>query len=182
MSDKLSEHDKETQQGKGGKTPLIICIVICIAVIIVLSVAIILIAGGKEEEAPLRNVVINKENVEDVIDEMLQQEFIPQGYYSVRMNTTWYFSTGDAISENAIVENVVENTNDVYFDVFLADNEDEPIYQSPVLPRGSKLESIALDKELPTGTYDCIMVYHLIDEEQNTLSTLRVGFTIVVEQ
>lgn len=178
MSDKLSGQNQNTSQGKGGKILLIVCIV----VIAVLLVTIVLLVKGNDKEAPKRNVVVTKKNAEQVVDEMIHQEYIPQGYYSASMSTTWHFASGDAISEDAYVANVAENTNDVYFDIFLAENENEPIYQSPVLPRGSELENIALDQELSAGTYDCVMIYHLVDEEQNTISTLRVGFTIIIEQ
>lgn len=97
------------------------------------------------------------------------------------MTTTWHFETGDAASRDAYVANVAENTNDIYFDVFLAEQEDEPIYQSPVIPRGSELDEVILDKSLDVGSHDCIMIYHLINENQETVSTLRVAFTIVIE-
>ena len=83
-------------------------------------------------------------------------------------------------SYDAVVENVEKNTNDVYFDVELSDTE-ETIYESPVIPRGSHLEALTLDKELEAGTYDCVLTYHLIDEDQNTVSTLRMGLTVMVE-
>jgi hypothetical protein len=63
----------------------------------------------------------------------------------------------------------------------LADTE-ENIYSSPVLPIGSHLEDITLDKELEDGTYDCVMTYTLVDEDQNPLSSVRVSLTIVVGQ
>jgi len=178
MSDKQSGQNKRTGKGKGGK----ILLIICIAVIVALLATVVLLVKAMNKKAPKRNVVVTKENAEEIVNDMVQQEYVPVGYYTVSMSTTWHFASQDAISEDAYVQNLLENTNDVYFDVFLADNEDEPVYQSPVIPRGSELENIALDKELSAGTYDCVMVYHLIDEEQNTLSTLRVGFTIIVEQ
>lgn len=168
-----------SEQKKNGKT----VIVICAAVIVVLLAAVIyLLMSRKEEEPEKRNVVVNRDNVEDVVDGMLNREYVEPGYYSASMTTTWHFSTGDAVSEDAYVANLEENTNDVYFDIFLEENEEEAIYKSPILPRGSELGSIALDKPLSAGTYDCVMIYHLIDEDMNTLSTLRVGFTIIVEQ
>ncbi len=97
------------------------------------------------------------------------------------MNTTWHFETGDSASYDAYVANVAENTNDVYFDIFLEGQEEEPIYQSPVIPRGSEMEEITLDKPLDAGTHNCVLIYHLVDEEQKTVSTLQVGLTIVVE-
>ncbi len=152
-----------------------------VIIIILLAVLVFLLLKGKEDE-PKRNVVVNKDNVEKVTDEMINQKYVEPGYYNVEMPMEWHFKTGDAASEDAFVRNVEENTNDVYFDVFLADDESESILESPVIPRGSEMENIALDKPLKKGTHDCVMVYHLIDEEQNTLSTLRVGFKIVVEK
>lgn len=98
------------------------------------------------------------------------------------MTNTWHFETGDGVSRDAYVQNLPENTNDVYFDLFLAGQETESIYQSPVIPRGSELTEIALDKPLEAGTYDCVLIYHLVDEEQKTISTLRVAVVIVVEE
>ena len=72
--------------------------------------------------------------------------------------------------------------NDVYFDVVLAEDEEHVIYSSPVIPRGGRLEEIALDEVLEAGTYDCVMIYHLIDEEQNTISTLRVAVKVIIQQ
>ena len=174
-----SEHNSETGQNKIGKGLLIagICVII-----VLLTVIIVLLVRGKEEEAPRRNVVVTQDNVDEVLDDLVFQDYVEPGYYSVSMTTTWHFSTGDAVSEDAYVANVVENTNDIYFDVFLAEDESQAILESPILPRGSELEEIALDTVLPAGTYDCVMVYHLIDEEQDTVSTLRVGFVIIVEQ
>jgi hypothetical protein len=43
------------------------------------------------------------------------------------------------------------------------------------------MDNIQLDTPLDAGTYDCVMIYHLVDEDQNTVSELRVGLTITVE-
>ena len=170
----------EKKQGNGLKIAIIVGIAV---VIVLLVVVIVLLVKGKEEpDEEKRNVVINSQNAEQVVEEMTNQEFVAPGYYTTTMSTTWHFSKGDAVSEDAYVENIAENTNDVYFDVYLADDETDPILASPVIPRGSRLDNIALDKPLDAGTYDCVMVYHLVDEEQNTISTLRIAFTIIVEQ
>lgn len=152
-----------------------------VLVAVVLAVVIIFFLSKEPEDEPKRNVVVTKDNIEEITDDMMNQDYIEPGYYSTSMSTTWHFATGNAISEDAYVANVEENTNDIYFDVFLADDENEAILKSPILPRGSELDNIALDVQLSAGTYDCVMVYHLVDEEQNTISTLRVGFTIIVE-
>jgi hypothetical protein len=119
--------------------------------------------------------------VDEILSDMENAEVVEPGYYTATMTNDWHFATGNAVSEDAYVENVTENTNDVYFDVVLAEDEDNVIYKSPIIPRGSRLENIALDTDLDAGTYNCVLIYHLVDEEQNTVSTLRVTVTITVE-
>lgn len=176
----MAEKVKKGKQNVEKKSKKIIIIGTAIIILLIVVIIFLLFKGqGQEEEK--RNVVVTRDNIEQVADDIMNQEYIEPGYYSTSMSTTWHFSTGDAISEDAYVENREENTNDVYFDVFLADNEEEAIFKSPLLPRGSELNNIALDTKLSAGTYDGVLVYHLVDEEQNTVSTLRVGVTIIIE-
>ncbi len=180
--------NSKQHKDSGRKTNQLILIFCAVVIIILLAVVIALLvrrggdAAGVSGE-PKRNVVVNTENAESMAEQMVEDavEYVEPGYYTVNMATEWHFSKGDAISSDARVDNVIENTNDVYFDVFLEDDESEAIYKSPVIPRGSFLENIALDKPLEKGTYDCVMVYHLIDDNQDTISTLRVTIQIVVE-
>lgn len=170
---------KKAKNGSGKKTKILL--MAGAVIIVVLIAAIVFLLVNRPRDEPKRNVVVTKDNAEQVVEDMINQEYVEPGYYSASMSNVWHFATGDAVSEDAYVENVEGNTNDIYFDVFLADNEDEAILKSPLLPRGSELNEIALDTPLSAGTYDCVMVYHLVDEEQNTVSTLRVGLTIIVE-
>ena len=96
------------------------------------------------------------------------------------MTLDWVCPDGASASSNALVRNEANNTNDVYFDLLLRDSQ-ETIYESPVIPLGSYLDNIKLDKDLDAGTYRCVIVYHLLDENQNTVSTLNMGLTITVE-
>ena len=137
----------------------------------------------QEEETEKRNVVVTEDNVQEVIEqlsEQAEQEPVAPGYYTVTMTNEWHFADGKAVSDDAFVANDERNTNDVYLDVVLAENEDEVIYSSPVIPLGAELHDIALDTELDAGTYDCIAIYHLVDEDQNTVDTLRVRLAIIV--
>ncbi len=172
----MSGKKKEPNHGK--KT--IIVVIIC-ALIVIMLLGIIVYLLVKKDEPERRNVVVNEENAETVAEEMAEEEYVEPGYYTVSMDTDWHFSKGDAVSDDARVENLAENTNDIYFDVFLSGNEDEPIYKSPIIPRGGYLENITLDKPLDQGIYDCVIIYHLVDEDQETISTLRVAFTISVD-
>ncbi|SHI69655.1 hypothetical protein [Pseudobutyrivibrio xylanivorans] len=171
--------DTNSKGSNGLKIAIAVGVVVIVAL---LGVVIFLLVGKDKEEPERRNVVVTQDNVDEVVEEMDNQEYIEPGYYEASMNTTWTFATGSDVSEDAYVANVEGNTNDVYFDVVLAEDEDQVIYKSPVLPRGSELENIALDTPLDAGTYNCVCIYHLIDEEQKTVSTVRVGITIVVNQ
>lgn len=168
-----SEVSKNSAEKKGGKKVLIICIIII--VVLVGVVIYFLLNKGKEK----RNVVINEDNLEEIIAQMEEGDFVAPGSYEMTMNSTWYFDNGSAASENAYVENAVSNTNSVYFDIIRTDTE-ETIFESPILPVGSHLEGITLDSELDAGTYDCVLIYHLLDENDESISTVRVSVTIVV--
>lgn len=163
---------------KGG-TKAILIIALIVVIVVLVGVIVWLVTRGEDEEK--RNVVVTPDNVDEVIEQMSEAKYTEPGYYEVSMTNEWHFANGGAVSEDAYVENVANNTNDVYFDVVLAEDEDNVIYKSPVIPRGSSLEEIALDKELEAGVYDCVMIYHLVDEDQNTISTLRVTVTITIE-
>ncbi len=178
--------------GKGGKKGLVIGIIVAVVVIIALVAVIIVLVLSKKDNSgrepatqeatqERRNVVVTEDNVEEIVQQMEEAEFVEPGYYTVTMNNEWHFPDGKTASTDAYVENVPENTNDVYFDVFLAGDEENAVYESPVIQRGASLDSITLKTPLDAGTYDCVLVYHLVDEDQNTISTLRVTVTLIVE-
>jgi len=178
----------ETENNGGSKAGKI-AIACGIVVIIALLVVIVILLLNKKDPAPeaksediaARGVVVNEQNVVQALDDFVAEPTVPMGYYTVSMTNEWHFATSDATSEDAYVRNLDENTNDVFFDVFLAEDENNAIYKSPIIPRGAELENIKLDTELKAGTYDCVLVYHLIDENQNETSTLRVGIKVIVE-
>lgn len=173
---------------KTGKKSSVALIVVLSVIVVGLIVAVVLLlnqrggtgASVSSSETEKRNVVVNEEDIEEVLEQLAPDDFVPPGSYEVTMNTTWNFKDGKSPSENAYIENAVSNTNDVYFDVLLAENE-ERVFASPLIPIGSHIENITLDKELEAGTYDCVLIYYLVDEEQNVQGDLRVGLIIDVE-
>ncbi len=174
----MSEQQKNGKMGKGGKIAFAVCLVVIVAL---LGVVIFLLFRGQDEEEPKRrSVVVNEDNVDEVL-ESLEEGYVPPGYYEVTMNSTWNFESGDAPSTNAYVENTQTNANPVYFDVVREDTG-ETIYESPIIPVGSHLNEIVLDTALDAGTYDCILTYHLLDEEEQDISTLQLTVQIVVGQ
>lgn len=171
----MSKQKESNDSRKGGK----IAIAVCVVVIVALLGIVIYLLLGKKEEPVRRNVVVNKDNVDEVLEQL--EDPVPAGSYEVKMNSTWNFARGDAPSDNAYVENVEANTNSVYFDVTRTDT-DETIFESPILPVGSHLENITLDSSLPAGTYDCLVTYHLLDENEESVSTVKLTLTINIGQ
>lgn len=170
----MSEQEQKKKK-KGG-------ILVAIVIIALIGVIIYLLLHRQPEPEPekeRRGVLVTPENVEDVLKEA--DESVPEGYYTVTMNPTWHFANGREASYDSVVENVENNTHDVYFDVVLAEDEGKVLYSSPVIPRGGRLEAVELDEALNAGTYDCVVIYHLVDEKQNTISLLRVALQIVIE-
>lgn len=177
----MNNNNKTT--GKKGSTKIFVVIAVLIVVIAVMAGAIIYLISDKNEKnkdnAVNRNVVVNEQNVDKVIESMAKDEFTPVGSYEVTMNSTWNFKNGKAVSDNAYVKNAVTNTNSVYFDITRSDTG-ETILESPILPVGAYLDNITLDKELPSGQYDCVCTYHLIDEDNKPISEVSLKLNIII--
>lgn len=166
---KEKKHSEGSEKKKGGKIAAV-CIII---LIVILAIVLYFLLNDKRE------VVVNEDNVDKVISQMDQQEITPPGSYVVAMNYTWHFDNGAAVSKDAYVENAKENTNSVYFDVTLKGTE-ETIYESPIIPVGQHLNDVKLDKDLDSGTYECVATYHLLDKNDESFSTVRVTLNIVI--
>lgn len=182
--------DMNSPGAKKGSPMIAVLIVGMVVIAALLGVIAFLLLGrngGEQSLQPLRDdipnqraVIVNEENAEEVIRELAEQPATPMGYYEVSMNFSWTFPDGTSPSDNAYVENVVNNEGDVYFDVLLAEDESVVLYESPILPPGTHIDNLTLAQDLDVGTYPCVIVYHLVDEQQVTYSTLRMGMEIIV--
>jgi hypothetical protein len=189
----IKDESQKTGNANGSNKTLVILGIVAVTVIIAMAAVIValVLSRNKTEttttpaastpEPEKREVLVTEDNVAEVVQEMEQIEYVPPGYYTVTQNYIWHFPKGTEPSTDAHVENLPENTNDVYFDLFLADDEENPIYQSPVIPLGAVLEKFKLDTALEAGTYDCVMVYHLVDSEQNDISTVSMTVQVIVD-
>jgi len=187
-----SEMQNIENSGKGdGKKKILIGVVAAVVVILLVSVvsmAALLIKSNNEKKAleeagkePERKAVVTAENVDEVLQEM-QEDLTPDVpmSYIVTQNAEWIFPDGKSPSTNAVVENDSLNETPVYFEIKV-DATGEIVYSSPVLELGAQLTDFSLDKPLDAGTYTCTVVYHLVDENQNELTTVNVGTSVVVE-
>jgi len=109
------------------------------------------------------------------------EETVQDGSYEARMNVDWEFERWDKPSINAYVENAPSNTRTVYFDLRL-DDTNELIYSSPYIPVGANLAEFTLDKHVTAGEYAAIVIYHLVDDEYNELSTVAVAVKLRINE
>lgn len=183
MSVDMKTTEKSNDDGRRKK--LLIGCSVAIVILVIAVVALILSrpkAIEPEEVADngKRPVIVSEDNLDHVFDGFNKKK-APSGNYIVSMNdTVWHFTDGVSPSEDAVVYNLEQNTNAVFFDITLADTG-EVIYESPVLSLGTSIDDIKLSKALDKGDYDCIITYHLVDDEQNTISTVRMTLEIIVE-
>jgi hypothetical protein len=189
----MSGSGTPNEEGKGTKRKYIIIIIAAVVVIAAMAGVIIFLltqrsqqktpanSGIESNEEGKRSVVVTADNVEEMVEEMTSREPVQPGYYTVAMTTEWHFEDSKSVSYDAYVKNKPDNSNDVYFDLFLKDDLEEPIYESPIIPLGAELDQISLNRELPAGEYECVMKYHLVDEDQNTLDTLTVTQKVIIE-
>jgi hypothetical protein len=176
----MSEQEKK-QAGKG----ILVISIIAIVVVAVLVGIIVFLLKSQNKPEEKREVLVTEDNVEEFLEDLQEQDLneeVEQGYYTVTMVLDWHFKSNDEASYDAYVENVEGNTNDVYFDVVLEEDESRVLYSSPIIPRGGRLDDIKLNEKLDVGTHKCVCIYHLVDEEQKPVSEVRMGFRIVIEE
>lgn len=164
---------------------MVIIVAAAAVVVIAALVVVIVMLMAKKPELPssvaggsgVRGTVVTSENANQIRDELSAS--VEDGYYRTRMNTTWRFNTSTTPSKNAYVANADTNTRTVYFDVNLSDTG-ELVYSSPFIPVGSELRGFALDAELDAGTYPAIVTYHLVDDDENEITTVSVAVTLQI--
>ncbi len=176
MKKELQEKTSGTvKKDKRKKIALIVCGVVIVALVIVI-VALLWKGQGDKKK---RNVVVTKDRAEEMAEEMAN-DTTPQGYYTVTMNAEWKFEDGKSASSNAYIENAKNNSNAVYFEL-IRDDTQEVLLESPIIPVGSYMNEVTLDKKLAAGNYNCTCKYHLLDENEETISEVNMGVTLKIQ-
>ena len=133
-------------------------------------------AVSSDESGKKRDTVVNKKNVDTVAEGMEKEKSKPTSYEAV-MNTEWKLADDGMTVTNAYVENSYGNSNAVWFDVALDD--DEPLYTSSVIPVGSKVTDIKFERPVPDGRHKATVTYHLIDKSGEPAGIVKAGVTLV---
>jgi hypothetical protein len=147
-------------------------VIVCAAVII----AVLLLRAEKPAQGGVP--IVDESNISDIMAEI--DEKVARGMFETHMNTRWSFPDGKSPSSNAVMGNAPANNFSFWFTVTLADTG-ELVYTSSLLPVGSELESIVLDKDLDAGTYAAIVTIHMVDDEGAEVeSNMGINITLIV--
>lgn len=186
-------NQKQTSSGEKKNNKAIIIIIILLLIIVIGLVAVIaFLLGRKGSDTPENDaasseptrqvqessrIVLDQESAQDAVDQMRQE--VAEGMFECQMSMTWNFPDGKSESPDAYVANSGMNTHPFYFDVYF-DDTGEVIYSSPVIPVGSTISNIKLDKELPAGKYEAICLYNLLSDEETQQVTSSAEFVIQI--
>lgn len=167
------ENQNETAEKKRKKVIIIaLFVMLCAA----LAVCVYLLLSKPEaEEDKLDRGFVDENNAGTIMSEMGDK--VAEGMFECKMTTSWVFEDGKSESPNAYVANVENNLHTLYFDVY-DKTTDELLYSSPLIPVGSEIQGIKLDKELAKGEYDAVVMYTLVDESEKEVS--QAGFNITI--
>lgn len=179
-NERINSRMTPTEEARKPHTIILIVGVIVVVAVLVGVICYLALRKEPEQESRNYNTVVTPENVEEIISQLDEAEYTPVGSYEVMMNTDWVFPDGTSPATNAYVENSVNNRNTVYFTIALETDRETDIYDSPFIEPGSYIEEIVLDVDLPAGTYDAVLTYHLVDEQETEISHVSVSITLTV--
>lgn len=182
LSSRYSNSSNNSGMNRGsGKSSKTIIIMLLALVCIIGVVVIVFSDKGQNIDANAYNLVVTPDNIEE-LKQANGNATLAAGSYDVCMNSTWTFKNARSASSNAYVENVLSNTNTVKFSLTRNDTG-QLIYESPYIPVGSSLRNIKLsDESLKSGTYPCTIQYHLVDENYQNVSSVKVSLSVVIKE
>lgn len=164
--------DTQTGTESRKRNGRIIALIVVVLVALILCILLLLLRD-REDDGVGR--FVTEDNADDIMADMAEK--VGKGMFECRMTTSWTFEDASSPSTDAYVANAESNLYALYFDVY-RQPKDELLYSSPLLPVGTDIDGIKLDKKLPAGEYDAIVRYTLVDENEEEVST--VGFDITI--
>lgn len=168
--------DKIVTTTKGLTTKHVILILGSLIIISASVIATVLLLQDKETPS-VQTPVINESNLKSITDDI--KEKVAKGMFQTHMNTTWVFNDGKSPSTNAVMGNSSANTYPFWFTLSLPDTGDI-LYKSAILPLGTQIDKITLEKDLDKGEYQAVATIHMVDENGAEVET-NVGFNITLQ-
>lgn len=181
---------KQESPAKRGRRWIPVAVIIVLVAALAVCITLLVLRAKDTEEPPIADDIpdvtrtvldrgfVDESNMDDVMSEL--SEKVDEGMFECRMSSFWTFETAASESPNSYVANVESNRYALYFDVY-EEQTNELLYSSPILPVGSEIRNIKLDKGLPVGDYDAVVMYTLVDEEYEEVSTAGFRITISIQ-
>lgn len=170
---KAQKKRQYTQKKTPRLRPYVFATIAVIAFAIIVFTAWFLVESRNEP-----NTVEIPRNVNELVANATK---VPEGAFEMNMTTTWNFKTSQSTSKNAYIANSPSNHYPMYFTISLKDTG-KIIYTSPEIPLGCTLKNITLNCDLPAGTYDTVVIHHLLDESGEEVTDVHVSLTIIIEK
>lgn len=182
------KHGAKISKGK------LFTIVGSVAAVIIITVLVVVIVSLLQREPEViveheriivepnvggKGTLVTEDNLAEVLEELKKP--VEDGSYSVKMNMNWHFPSSTEESTNAYVANSTRNKRTVYFDVILT-GSNELVYSSPYLEVGAEISGFALDAALEAGEYEATVIYHLVDDDYNEITTASVIVVLTIEK
>lgn len=158
---------------------MVLVAALLIAVIFVIYLLLRPEVAGRPMVPEARGVLVTPDNVVE-LQEWLQTP-IEDAHFTVNMNAEWFFERWNTPSINAHVENSTLNTRTVYLNLIL-DETGELLFTSPYMPVGSRLDQVTLNSRLESGSHPATVVYHLVDDYFNEITTVAVAVLLHIQQ
>lgn len=131
----------------------------------ILMIAIMLVTGGFLWMKDYQSVKIQDEVIHlDLPDSMHNDD--PSGF-SIPDYTSITKNVDNAKTDTWLV-NVNDNPCDIGYEIYL-DQDEKPIYTSPILKEGDVIQGMTLDKKLPVGHYNYTMVCTLYESKTQNI-------------
>lgn len=178
-----STSDKKSSNSNITTTHKILIAGFCLVIVIIIVIGILIYQTlqkptSLETYSNGNNFVIDESNITEISDKIAST--VSDSMFEVNMNTVWNFPDGNSPSSNAVIGNSNSNKYNFAFDVILS-GEEEPIYTSTIIPVGSQLNEVILERVLEKGTYDAVCTYHILDNDGNENNTTQVNIKINIE-
>jgi methionine-rich copper-binding protein CopC len=186
MTDENKQTEDKTPQGAdaagakpaGLTTKRIILILGILVIVCAAAVAAFVLTREKPPET-VATRVIDESNLEEINAEI--EEKVAKGMFETHMTTTWTFPDGKSPSSDAIMGNSPNNNYPFWFEVSLRGSE-EIVYSSSLLPVGSEIAEIVLEKDLDAGTYAALLTIHMVEEDGAEVeSNMGFNITLIIE-
>ena len=151
-------------------------IVTFVVVFLIISViCVIFIKKNKNEETTKSSNTVTSEIM---LEEGQKINTTESGYFTLQMQMQAVSDDGKIFKGE--IGNAYENTNKVFITISLKETGEE-IFKSNVFPVGTQIDEFEISRKLDSGTYDAIMTFHSMEDDEITeISKVNVEYTLVV--